>query len=40
MVHRHGTPLKMFKKIPQKFHDKTVQSNMLWLNVNKINEIS
>ena len=33
------TPLKMFQKIPQKFHDKTVQSNMLWLNLNKIDEI-
>ena len=40
MVHRHGTPLKMFKKIPQKFHDKAVQSNILWQNINKINEIS
>ena len=30
----------MFKKIPPKFHDKTFQSNMLWLNLNKINEIS
>ncbi len=29
----------MFQKIPQKFHDKTVQSNMLWLNLNKIDEI-
>ena len=29
----------MFQKIPKKFHDKTVQSNMLWLNLNKINEI-
>ena len=28
----------MFKKIPPKFHDKTVQSNMLWLNLNKIDE--
>ena len=25
-------PLKVFLKIPQKFHDKAVQSNMLWLN--------
>ena len=34
----HGpqTPLKMFLKIPQKFHDKAVQSNILWLNLNKI----
>ena len=30
----------MFQKIPQKFRDKTVQSNMLWLNLNKIDEIS
>ena len=29
----------MFQKIPQKFNDKTVQSNMLWLNLNKIDEI-
>ena len=28
----------MFKKIPQKFRDKTVQSNILWLNLNKINK--
>ena len=25
--------------IPKKFHDKTVQSNIQWLNLNKINEI-
>ena len=30
----------MFQKIPRKFHDKTVQSNILWLNLNKISEIS
>ena len=30
----------VFKKNSPKFHDKTVQSNMLWLNLNKINEIS
>ena len=30
----------MFQKIPPKFHDKTVQSNILWLNLKKINEIS
>ena len=29
----------MFQKIPPKFHDKTVQSNMLWLNLNKIDVI-
>ena len=34
------TPLKMFLKIPSKFHDKAVQSNILWLILNKINEIS
>ena len=34
------TPLKMFKKISQKFNDKTVQSNILWLNVIKIDGIS
>ena len=39
----HGpqTPLKMFQKnSPPKFHDKAVQSNILWLNLNKIGEIS
>ena len=36
----HRAPLKMFQKIPQKFHDKTVQFNMLWLNSNKIIGIS
>ena len=31
----------MFKKeTPQKFHDKAGQSDILWLNLNKINEIS
>ena len=30
----------MFQKILKKIHDKTVQSNILWLNLNKINEIS
>ena len=39
--HSPPTPLKMFKKIHiQKFHDKAVQSNILWLNLNKISEIS
>ena len=28
----------MFQKIPPKFHDNIVQSNMLWLNLNKIDE--
>ena len=30
----------MFQKIPQNFRDKTVQSNILWLNLNKIIETS
>ena len=30
----------MFQIIPPKFHDKTVQSNILWLNLSKINDIS
>ena len=30
----------MFQKIPPKFHDNIVQSNMLWLNLNKIGVIS
>ena len=30
----------MFQKIPPKFQEKAVQSNILWLNINKINEIS
>ena len=30
----------MFQKIPQKFQDKAVQSNILWLNLNKIGAIS
>ena len=30
----------MFPKIPTKFHDKTVQSYILWLNLNKIGAIS
>ena len=37
---RSTDPQEMFQKIPPKFHDKTVQSNMLWLNLNNINEIS
>ena len=38
-VHR---PLQkcLQKNPPQKFHDKAVQSNVLWLNLNKIGEIS
>ena len=37
----HGpqTPLKMFQKIQKKFHDEAVQSNILWLNWNKIGDI-
>ena len=34
------TSLKMFPKIPKQFHDEAVQSNTLWLNLNKINEMS
>ena len=30
---------KNVSKNPPKFHDKTVRSNMLWLNLNKIDEI-
>ena len=30
----------MFQKIPPNFHDKTIQFNILWLNSNKINEMS
>ena len=30
----------MFQKIPQNVHDKAVQSNTLWLNLNKIGETS
>ena len=37
---RSTDPSKNVSKYPQKFHDKTVQSNTLWLNLNKINEIS
>ena len=33
-------PSKNVKKIPPQFHDKTVQSNILWLNLNKIGGIS
>ena len=33
-------PSKMFLKIPKKFHDKAVQFNVLWLNLNKIDGIS
>ena len=38
MVHR--PLLKCFKKSPKNFHDKAVQSNILWLNLNKIGAIS
>ena len=42
LYRRYGpqTTLKMFQKIPPKFHDKAVQSNRLWLNLNKIGGIS
>ena len=40
MIWSTQTPLTMFQKIPPNFHDKTVQSNILWLNLNKIGEIS
>ena len=30
----------MFQKIPKKFHDKAVQFNILWRNLNKIGVIS
>ena len=30
----------MFQKIPKTFHDKAVQSYLLWLNLNKIGGIS
>ena len=33
-------PSKNVSKNPTKNHDKTVQSNMLWLNLNKINGIN
>ena len=31
---------KCFKKSPKKIHDKAGQSNILWLNLNKIGGIS
>ena len=34
------TPLKMFLKIPEKFYDKAFQFYILWLNLNKIDEVS
>ena len=30
----------VFKKTPRKIHDKVVQSNILWLNLNNIGEIN
>ena len=30
----------MFQKIPPQFHDKAVQSNILWMNLHKISEVS
>ena len=40
MIRSTDPSKNVFEKMPQKFHDKTVQSNMLWLNLNKINEVS
>ena len=37
---RTTDPSNNVSKIPQKFHDKAVQSNILWLNFKKIGEIS
>ena len=36
---RSTDPSKNVSKNPPKFHDKTVQSNMLWLTLNKIDMI-
>ena len=36
---RSTDPSKNVSKTPQKFHDTTVQCNILWLNLNKIDEI-
>ena len=37
---RSTDPSKYVLKNPPKFHDKAVQSNILWLNLNKIGAIS
>ena len=37
---RSTDPSKNVLKIPPKFHDKAVQSNILWLNLNKIGAVS
>ncbi len=37
---RSTDPSKNVSKNPPKFHDKAVQSNILWLNLNKIGAIS
>ena len=37
---RSTDPSKKVSKIPPKFHDKAVQSNILWLNLNKMSGIS
>ena len=37
---RSTDPSKTVLKNPQKFHEKPVQSNILWQNLNKIGEIS
>ena len=33
-------PSEYVLKNPPKFHDKAVQSNIMWLNLNKINEMN
>ena len=37
---RSTDPSKVFQIFPKTFHDKAVQSNILWLNLNKIGGIS
>ena len=37
---RSTDPSKNVSKNPPKFHDKAVQSNLLWLNLSKLDEIS
>ena len=37
---RPQTPFIFFSKSPKRFHDKAVQSNVLWLNLDKIGAIS
>ena len=38
MIRSTDSSRNVFKKIPKKFHHKTVQSNILWLKLNKINK--